>query len=240
MTRSRLQAETEKFVAKLEGLLADTVGVDAQFKLSAIGDGTVLAVKPVSFHNRQAPGFPLVRDCDDPDTPVLFLRVLYSVEMDTSDAFLQVVTSTIGLWIDVTAGQKHPRPFVRVEYDRRRRTAPAHVHLHANSPELAWVYGSGGRPAPDLHALHFPVGGRRFRPTLEEFLIFLNDEDLYIDWKQGWKPILEQSLRQWELLQARSTARNHPEEAAHILENLGYQIVPPSPSNGNHNRLALA
>ena len=30
MTRSRHQAEAEKFVARLEGLLADTVGIDAQ------------------------------------------------------------------------------------------------------------------------------------------------------------------------------------------------------------------
>ena len=30
MTRSRLQAETEKFVARLEGLLAEPAAIDAQ------------------------------------------------------------------------------------------------------------------------------------------------------------------------------------------------------------------
>ena len=49
-------------------------------------------------------------------------------------------------------------------------------------------YGSSGQPAPDLHALHFPAGGRRFRPTLEEFLLFLDRENLFNDWKDGWKP----------------------------------------------------
>ena len=127
----------------------------------------------------------------------------------------------VGLWADVTGGRKRPRPIVRVEYDRRqsgRGRSAAHVHLHANSPELAWMYGSAGRPAPDLHALHFPVGGRRFRPTLEEFLLFLDRENLFNDWKEGWKPRLIRSLEAWERRQARATARQFPDEAIGALE----------------------
>ena len=76
MNGSRLLDETAKFITKLEDLLAATAGIDAQFSVSSIGDGTNLAIKPVSFHNRRSPGFPLVRRCDDPEKPVLHLRVL--------------------------------------------------------------------------------------------------------------------------------------------------------------------
>jgi len=102
------------------------------------------------------------------------------------------------------------------------------VHLHANSPELAWVYGTSAQPAPDLHALHFPAGGRRFRPTLEEFLLFLDRERLFNDWKDGWKPKLIRSLEAWERLQARATVRQFPDEAAGALEALGYSVTAPT------------
>ena len=118
-----------------------------------------------------------------------------------------------------------------VEHDRsqlRPGRAAAHVHLHANSPELAWIYGTSAQAAPDLHALHFPAGGRRFRPTLEEFLLFLDREKLFTNWKEGWKPKLIQSLEEWERLQARATARQFPDEAAGALEALGYDVAAPS------------
>ena len=71
------------------------------------------------------------------------------------------------------------------------------------------------------------MGGRRFRPTLEEFLLFLSDEHLYTDWSRDWKQVVKLSLEEWELLQARSTTRSHPSETAKVLESLGYQITPP-------------
>ena len=101
--------------------------------------------------------------------------------------------------------------------------AAAHVHIHAHSPELAWIYGSGGRPAANLHALHFPVGGQRFRPTLEDFLLFLDREHIFTHFKEGWKPAVLSSLRSWEEIQARSTVRQYPRLAADALRDMGYR-----------------
>ncbi len=86
--------------------------------------------------------FPLIRVGEDPDIPALLLRARYIVEMARSSEYLRVATSTVGLWVDVTEGRKKYRPLVRLEYDRYPSTAgraSAHVHLHANSPEMAWV-----------------------------------------------------------------------------------------------------
>ena len=89
------------------------------------------------------------------------------------------------------------------------------------------MYGSSGRPAPDLHALHFPVGGKRFRPTLEDFLLFLDRERLYTDFKPNWKPAVLGSLQAWKELQAGSTVKKYPETAVGALEQLGYTVSPP-------------
>jgi len=66
------------------------------------------------------------------------------------------------------------------------------------------------------------------RPTLEEFLLFLDRENLFDNWKAGWKPKLLDSLEAWERRQARATARQFPEEAIGALETLGYSVTAPS------------
>ena len=206
----------------------DTAG---RFDIGVWRSGEQAIIQFASRGEGDPPGLALVRLCDDSGRPALFLLAKFTVEMDDAHSYLRVVSSTFGLWVDVTGGRQHPRPIVRVEYDRSQLLpgrAAAHVHLHANSPELAWIYGTSAQAAPDLHALHFPAGGRRFRPMLEEFLLFLDRERLFNDWKEGWKPRLIQSLEAWEHLQARATARQYPDEAASTLEALGYTVMAPS------------
>ena len=231
MSGREFPGSVERFVGTLNHLLGSSVSTTATFDARLSSGGTEAVIQVRDGPDARSAGVALVRSHDDPDGPVLFLRARYIVEVDSGRDDLRVSSSMVGLWADVTGGRKRPRPIVRVEYDRSqlgRGHAAAHVHLHANSPELAWMYGSAGRPAPDLHALHFPVGGRRFRPTLEEFLLFLDRENLFDDWKEGWKPRLVRSLEAWERRQARATARQFPDEAVGALEALGYSVTPPS------------
>ena len=230
MTAQNLRTAVEEFVGTLNEVLVAAIDTPGRFGATSSRDNDQVFVQAVERQNDQAGGLALLRAADSPRAPALFLNAHYTVEMDPTGSRLRIATSLVGLWADVTGGQKRPRPLVRVEYDRRQSAsgrAAAHVHLHANSPELAWMYGSAGRPAPDLHALHFPVGGRRFRPTLEEFLLFLDRENLFNDWKAGWKPRLIRSLEAWERRQARATARQFPDEAIGALEALGYRVTPP-------------
>lgn len=217
-------------MGSLNAVLVGAIDTPARFEATSYRDDDLAFVRVVERHSDLTGGLALLRAADAPSAPALFLNAHYNVEMSPTGGHLRVATSLVGLWADVTGGRKRPRPLVRVEYDRSwlgRDRAAAHVHLHANSPELAWMYGSSGRPAPDLHALHFPVGGRRFRPTLEEFLLFLDRENLFNDWKEGWKPRLIRSLEAWERRQARATARQFPAEAVGALETLGYRVTAP-------------
>lgn len=230
MTDDPLRVHVEEFVDTLNGLVGGVLDTSARFEAEFVPDRQQAIVRPPYPEPDKVPAIPLVRAEDDARSPALFLGVTYKVAMDTRGTHLQVITSTISLRVDVTGGQRVPRPLVRVEYDRaqvRPGKTAAHVHLHANSPEMAWVFGSSGQAAPDLHALHFPVGGRRFRPTLEEFLLFLDREGLFSDWKDGWKPKVIQSLEAWGRLQARATARQFPDEAVGALEALGYSVTLP-------------
>ena len=231
MIHDGLQARVEEFVGTLNDLVAGVLDTPVRFRAEYVPDRPQAIVQPPYPDDDKVPAIPLVRAGVDVGAPVLFLGVTYRVSLDAKGAHLQVMTSTISLRVDVTGGRQHPRPIVRVEYDRsqlRPGRAAAHVHLHANSPELAWIYGTSAQAAPDLHALHFPAGGRRFRPTLEEFLLFLDREKLFNNWKKGWKSKLIQSLEAWEQLQARATVRQYPDEAVGVLEALGYSVTPPT------------
>ena len=228
MIGGEFQRSVEEFVAALNRILDDSINAGGRFNAGFSRSGARADLQVGADTDVRSVGVALVRSHDDPENPSLFLRARYIVEMDPTDRHLRVAASMVGLWADVTGGRKRPRPLVRVEYDRGqlgRGRAAAHVHLHANSPELAWMYGSSGRPAPDLHALHFPVGGRRFRPTLEEFLLFLDRENLFDNWKAGWRLKVVGSLEAWERWQARATARQFPAEAIGALETLGYSVT---------------
>lgn len=83
------------------------------------------------------------------------------------------------------------------------------MHVHANLPELTRLYGLTDCYNRNLHTLHFPVGGHRFRPTLEELLFFINEIGLAIDWQEGWKQYLKTTYREWKKRQARSVVRSY-------------------------------
>jgi hypothetical protein len=117
---------------------------------------------------------------------------------------------------------------VRLEYERfARRVSPAHVHFHAESTEIGWLYGSAGKPVPRMEELHFPLGGERFRPCIEDFLLFIDTEKLYTDWAdpQRWRHVLDTSRKEWEIRQAQATVRRFRDAASAELSRLGYTVT---------------
>lgn len=223
----RLDAEAEQFAANLSDLFRGSVGGDVGFEVVGVAGGERRKIGPGPFES----GFQRVvlpRDVDPPDAPSpVSLKVEYDVGLDDlEDGYLTVVHSVFGIWVQPNP-KGNARPVLRVEYDRDARSKPAaHVHLHAESVELGWLYGTAGIPLPSLSEIHFPVGGRRFRPTIEELLLFLDREGIFTDWVDpGWKAHVSASQDEWERRQARATARRHPEAVIEELERLGYQVA---------------
>jgi hypothetical protein len=86
-----------------------------------------------------------------------------------------------------------------------------------------------GRRAVHLHDLHFPVGGPRFRPALEDVLEMLIEEF-------GVKPVgsvraarnaLEDGRERWRLKQVATVVRDAPSQAAEALRDLDYEVIAP-------------
>lgn len=231
---TQLARQSTEFAARLTKLLSGTVNPgltfesvgtehDEQRRVGPTGNMPVSESSPFSF-------IPLVRLKDPAESPRLLLKAEYKLRMDSEDKHLAVVSSSVGLWVKANSDRKRPSPVVRLEYDRDAKSKPAaHVHLHAESAELAWLYGSAGALLPRTHEIHFPLGGRRFRPTLEHFLLFLDQEGLFTDWaSEDWKQVINDSLGEWEGRQVRATVRRQPHDAVAQLRSMGYTVLPPS------------
>ena len=225
----RLQTKSSDFVDRLNGLIGGCIAGAPEFGIVEADSEQQLRIGPLPFET-DGSGFsliPLVRACDDPDRPRLMLKIEFRVSLDDESNHLAVQQSTYGLWVRPDPHRK-PRPVFRIEYTRdAHNTPPAHVHIHAESMEFGWIYGTSRLAPPRLEEIHFPVGGRRFRPTVEELLRFLNREKLFVDWLHRWDGLVEESLEEWEMNQARATVRQHTGAAIKQLREMGYKVTPP-------------
>ena len=218
MAPASLQDQASAFAADLTAIAQATFGAEVSFGTIQRPTGAI-TIGPVEG-DKVGKFIPLVRPGDDAEQPCLWLTVNYSVSLDDEATYLMVRSSTFGLWVNVMASK--PRPVFRVEYDRDAASKPqAHVHFHAESAELGWVYGSGGASLPVHHKIHFPVGGVRFRPVLEDVVLFLDDEKLFTNWASpDWRSVVLASRDAWEARQARATVRRFPQAAREVLAKM--------------------
>jgi hypothetical protein len=96
------------------------------------------------------------------------------VKLEEPYPYLTVQTSVFALAV----AERDGNPAVRIEFDRDRGYEPedtkqqghkrsaAHVQIHGVSAEISYLQGrqKAGKLNP-LQDFHFPVGGRRFRPS---------------------------------------------------------------------------
>lgn len=113
-------------------------------------------------------------------------------------------------------------PFIRFEHVRDARSVPAaHVRVHAESGALGYMLAlKGSTDAPKVQAVHIPVGGRRFRPCLEDVVEFAVVE-LGVDAKAGWQDALGAGREKWHRIQLAAAVRDDRETAAEVLQGLG-------------------
>jgi hypothetical protein len=80
-----------------------------------------------------------------------------------------------------------------------------------------------------LDRFHFPVGGKRYRPTVEDLVEFLVAERVAQP-HDGWEKVVQRHRDEWERIQLKSVVRRDPETAARELERQGYSITRPPPA----------
>lgn len=219
-----LEDQAQGFASRLTQLVNATVTTGCSFHVTIVDGlavfrppGEVFVTKPV---------LPLSTS-PDPDIRTaapLWLRVHFVATLDDEGEYLAVQTSVMGLCVD----RDSMRGPMRIEYDRDKvGKQAAHLQLDADSAALGYAYARAGQRLRPLHKLHIPLGDRRFRPSLEDFIEFLVQEDLVTDLHAGWQQAVDASRGDWLERQTRAAVRRQPVAAAAQLEAMGYTVAAP-------------
>lgn len=211
MPDSDLAAQANVFAADVTELLIGTLPNAPSAQAEASGDRVV--VKPAGRIRLFIQA-----------TEMGWLDVRIRCRLDSSGKWLTVEASSYKLTSTVDR-----TPVFRVEYLRDAVTCPSgHLHVHAERGALSHLLSQAGRNHPhDMAALHLPLGGARFRPAMEDMVQFLIVECGF-DALDGWHDAVVAGRERWCRNQARTVARDFPQEAAESLVALGYEINPPA------------
>lgn len=166
---------------------------------------------------------------------VASLRVSYLCTANTERTYLAVQKSVFEL-----LGFNDRTPIARLDYIRDANRVPtAHWNIHGERGTTSRLLG---RTNPDhagaLSALHFPVGGARMRPCLEDVLHFLAHE-FNIDVLPAAADAIANGRERWRRKQTAVLVRDAPDEAVRVLLNLGYEVTPPAEGVREPNPVAL-
>jgi hypothetical protein len=166
--------------------------------------------------------------------PLLSLKVVFRCTWDTADSFLAIDSSKVEVFASPQTGGN---PLFRYEYERNAHSKPAaHLHIHGHRDSFTYVMTRAGRATklarkrmeqdvvPSMQDLHFPLGGHRFRPCLEDVMEMLIDE-FGIDNAGEARAMLRAGRVRWRRAQVRSAVRDDPESAVEVLKALGYSVA---------------
>ena len=233
MSHDRLDELVVEFHKDLVESIEAFSGTEPQFEFVQVGDALSVRLEQT---NDDKPGLvPLLADGDK----VLGVSITFRCTWDSSQEFLAIEKSSIGVY---PLAELRRGPLFRVEYMRNSPShlPCAHFHVHAHRDEFTHLLANGGsgsrvakkrsergvseRPAY-LSDFHFPTGGSRFRPILEDVLESLRVE-FGLSTTDRWFARLAEARTMWRKKQLASAIRDSPREALRVLiEELGLNVV---------------
>jgi hypothetical protein len=147
-----------------------------------------------------------------------WLEISYRLRLDEEREYLAVVSSYIGIY----ANDQPKSLLCHVDYERNKTHGypEAHLQVEGESAALAAWRLVGGTRDRALCDLHFPVGGRRYRPALEDVIEFLIAEKLAAA-RPGWREVLDESRDSFRKLQLRAAIRRDLPTARQALKDFG-------------------
>jgi hypothetical protein len=215
--RSDLERDARIFAHELNDLLNATV---------CDGPRLSCVVSPGRARSRAVIGYKISRDQLDlqeclPITvgsaPKIWLGFSMRLERDHQDKYLMVRQSVMLLSVSPNLTDV----LLHYDYERDKPDDYPDAHLQVCATSAAWE-AVGVRPDGSnrpLERMHLPVGGRRFRPTLEDIVEFLITENL-AQAKPGWENAVAEGRERFRQKQLRAAIRRDPETARSALADL--------------------
>lgn len=217
-----LKAQAREFAAQTSELLNGTLTTGIRISPVVMQDGSALMGCGVTKTNPDPRPIPLGRT-----NQRVWLYLLHSYGPDPEGEYLAMTRSTLSLY--TSEYMESEQLIVGIDYIREpaNKYPGCHLHVHGDRDDLDRIYLGDARDSRKLRDLHLPVGGKRFRPTLEDLIEFVITEEMAIP-DNGWPKVLAEHRRRWEDLQLKAAVRRQPEVAADALKKKGWTVSPPT------------
>ena len=177
-----LADQAEEFARQISEILSAFTGTDCPFDAVTVDGQAVI-------RQRVSPGDPEGIGLNSNGQTLLSMVVRYECTWDSDKQYLSVETSAIKVY---PLRRVNKEPLFRYEYIRTPDgTIPsAHLQVHAHRDSFTHLLGWAGQHSararqrsaapmdqtPSLSKFHFPLGGPRFRPSIEDVLDVLQEE----------------------------------------------------------------
>lgn len=225
-----LRGRADEFARRVSKTIGEFTGTECPFVATTVGDRAT--IRHGQSNGGAKHGIPL----QDGSETLLSLVVEYNCSWDSLERYLGVETSVVAAY-PLRAVNKEP--LFRYEFDRNPigHVPCAHLQIHAHRDAfthlLGWAgpnsrrarnrNGRGLDRTPSVSEFHFPLGGPRFRPALEDILDVLQEE-FGLQTGAGWSAARDEARAEWRRTQVAAAVRDAPEEAARVLRDLGYKV----------------
>lgn len=156
----------------------------------------------------------------------VWLYLLHSYGWDPEEEFLTMTRSTLSLY--TSESMEDHELVVGMDYIREpaNQYPGCHLHVHGDRDDLDHIYLGDTRDSRKLRDLHLPVGGKRFRPTLEDLIEFVITEEM-ANPHDGWADVVAEHRRRWQEIQLKAAVRRQQDVAAEALQAAGWILTPP-------------
>ncbi|GAB3845859.1 hypothetical protein [Nesterenkonia populi] len=234
----QLDERAKEFGQKLLNTIKSAVKCDAEEF-----DYTVSEAKGQRFGTLRSAPLPSVQlygKVEDELVPTFSLELEYRLFLGE---FLTVHESSVKVGLGPS---ERDEPLFRYEYVRNPhgQLPTAHMHVHAHRDEFihGMLLGTTNRAnrrlkemakkglraeLPTLSQIHFPLGGRRLRPGLEDILELLITEFAVQPASERWREHLEAGRKDWRETQLRALVDRNEELVLDELRERGYKITSP-------------
>lgn len=215
MISDKLRDQTIGFTKEIQTLLNCTIASHVQIKAVAlqVGDDRLFMLgNLLDKRTLTAQRFPL-----KPRAPKaeLWMDVSFQLRLDAEREHLMVHKSFVGLFGSKDA--KHGLFHYDYERDKIDGYPDAHLQVDASSQLFGTLNDPKRDPGRSLAQLHFPVGGKRFRPCLEDVIEFLAVERI-TQTKDGYEKILDTGREHFRRNQLMAAMRRDPATVDAFIE----------------------
>jgi len=210
-----LQAEARAFAKETSDLLNATVTNGIRIGAAVHPTRGMLLGLGLGKNNLVADPIPLAQHAA---SARLFLSLVHTMVLDQEEQFLTAFSTTYSVQIGDADDAD-----VLCSYDYVRnppnKYPAAHMHVYSTSDETKDLFETLNTPKRKMADLHLPVGGKRFRPCLEDILEFLILDEL-VEPRDGWEEAIEAGRELWFQRQLGAAVRRNPQLAQDQLNEL--------------------